>query len=92
MLYIYIPGSDFDKEPLTFVMECNGVLGNLIHITDKTPGTLGHGISEVVIFGEKRKLTLDLFLYVAKLLQFIEKTCCSCYSVIYHRMYNLYLI
>ena len=36
-------------------MECRGVLGNMIHITDLTPGKLGHGISEVKIYGVESK-------------------------------------
>ena len=45
--------SDQDKQ--TYEVSCQGVLGNIIHISDSTTGGLGHGISEVQVFGSESK-------------------------------------
>ena len=35
----------------TYTIDCGGAVGNMIKIEDQDSGNLGHGISEVKVFG-----------------------------------------
>ena len=39
-----------DQAAQTYTLNCNGAEGDMIYITDLSPGNLGHGISEVKVY------------------------------------------
>ena len=51
--------SKTDEVAQTYTIDCEGALGNMVKITDEmTGGNVGHGISEVKVFGFS-KCTLE---------------------------------
>ena len=46
----YNPDKPTDQEAQTFTLNCNNVEADMIFLTDLSPGSLGHGISEVNVY------------------------------------------